>query len=226
MPQIQYPFIDIAVHPAVRARFAAGEAVALFSRDMTQVLWANGEGAKLFGYSDIYDLLDDGPDRSGVAFRQLAATARQLEEVGDRRSLMMRVTAGFVSQVVSAEVTLVEIRSGEIVVIFSAVVAANSTFQARVAALLKGFDDPDTHMAVVDDQGTVLAASPGFDALGIAPETSRSLIAAVSRGGENLIKRSTCCFVSKPCSAAWIRRRMWPSRWLPLRRMHFPLLTL
>lgn len=189
MPQIQYPFIDIAVHPAVRTKFAAGEAIAIFSQDMAQVLWANGEGAKLFGYSNIYDLLDNGPDRAGVAFRQLAATARQLETVGDRRGLMMRVSTGFVSQAVSAAVTLVEIRRGEIVVIFSAPVAANSTLDARIAAMLKGFDDPDTHMAVVDDQGAVLASSPGFEALGILPETSRGLIAAIARNDEGLIKR-------------------------------------
>src|ERR1700755_1200405 len=103
MPQIQYPFIDIAVHPAIRGKFAAGEAIALFSSDMKQVLWANGEGAKLLGYSAIYDLLDDGADRSGVAFRQLAATARQLETIGDRRGLMMRISTGFSSQAGSAE---------------------------------------------------------------------------------------------------------------------------
>ena len=189
MPQIQYPFIDIAVHPAVRGKFAAGEAIAIFSREMTQVLWANGEGAKLFGYDSIYDFLDNGPDRAGVAFRQLAATARQLETVGDRRSLMMRVSTGFVSQAVAAEVTLVEVRRDETVVIFSAPVAANSTPKARIASMLKGFDDPDTHMAVIDDHGTVLAASPGFEALGILPETARTLIAAVVRTSEGLIKR-------------------------------------
>ena len=124
MPQFQYPFIDIAVHPAVRARFAAGEAIVLFSRDMTRVLWANGEGARLFGHADIYDLLDNGLEQAGVAFRQLAATVRQLEVVGDRRGLMMRIGSGFVSQAISAEVSLVELRPGDIVVIFSAPIAA------------------------------------------------------------------------------------------------------
>ena len=54
MPQVHYPFIDIAVHPAVRAHFAAGDAVVLFSRDLGDVLWANGDGARLFGHREIY----------------------------------------------------------------------------------------------------------------------------------------------------------------------------
>lgn len=189
MPQVQYPFIDIAVHPAIRGKFAAGDAIALFSRDMAQVLWANGEGAKLFGYANIYDLIDNGPDQTGVAFRQLAATARQLETVGDRRGLMMRVSAGFSSRTIAAAVSLVEIRRDETVVIFSAPVAANANPAACIAAMLKGFDDPDTHMAVVDDHGMVLDASRGYAALGILPETVRTLVTAVARSNEGLIKR-------------------------------------
>jgi PAS domain S-box-containing protein len=190
MPHIQYPFIDIAVHPAVRTRFAAGEAIALFSRDMTHILWANGEGARFFGFSSIYDLLDNGPDARSVSFRQLSATAQQLRQTGDRRGLTMRVGSGFSSQAMQAEVSLLEIRAGEAVVMFAAPVAANAErSEARIAAMLKGFDDPDTHMAVVDDQGAVLAASPGFNALGIQAETTRALIGAAARTADGLIKR-------------------------------------
>src|SRR6218665_2186066 len=97
MPQVHYPFIDIAVHPAVRTHFAAGNAVVLFSRDMRDVLWANGEGARLFGHREIYDLIETGPERGGVAFRQLAAAAAQLALPGDKRGFVMRITSGFKS---------------------------------------------------------------------------------------------------------------------------------
>ncbi len=63
MSSVQYPFIDIAVHERIRAHFAAGKALVLFSADMTEVLWANGRGARLFGRSSIYDLIDQGPNR-------------------------------------------------------------------------------------------------------------------------------------------------------------------
>ncbi|MBL0371708.1 PAS domain S-box protein [Rhizobium sp. KVB221] len=189
MPQVQYPFIDIAVHPSVRARLAAGDAIVLFSRSMDQVLWANGEGAAFFGFGDIYGLMDDGPNRGSVAFRQLTAAASQLREVGDTRGLTIRTSSGFQSAAVSATASLVEIRKDEIVVIFTAPVAANAQDPAaRIAAMLRGFDDPDTHMAVLDGEGTVLDASAGFSAIGIAPETTRGLIAALAHT-DGLIKR-------------------------------------
>lgn len=95
MPAFQYPFIDIAVHERVRGHFAAGEAAVLFSPDMDMALWANGRGADLFGFSSIYDFLDQGPVRSDVTFRQAEAAALQLARPGDRRELTIRITAGF-----------------------------------------------------------------------------------------------------------------------------------
>ncbi len=77
MSAVQYPFIDIAVHERVRDRFAAGEAIVLFSPDMKNPLWANGRGADLFGFGFIYDFLDQGPNHVDIAFRQIEAAARR-----------------------------------------------------------------------------------------------------------------------------------------------------
>jgi PAS domain S-box-containing protein len=185
MPQVHYPFIDVAVHPAIRQRFAAGDAVVLFSRDMDDVLWANGEGARLFGHPAIYDLIERGPERGGVAFRQLAAASAQLAVVGDQRRFIMRTTSGFKSTAVQAEVGLLTVGHEE-TVLFSAP-AANAN--AGLAALLSGFDDPDTHMALLSADGEVLAASDGYAHVGVMPDTARALIAAASRSVDGLVKR-------------------------------------
>jgi hypothetical protein len=186
MPQVQYPFIDVAVHPAVRARFAAGEAIVLFSRDMKDVLWANGEGARLFGHRAIYDLIESGPDRGGVAYRQLAATAAQLVAVGDKRGFVMRIASGFSTAAMQAEVNLVAI-GDQPLVMFSSPVSGGTA--QHLKGMLQGFDDPDTHMAVLDRDGAVLAASPGFGSIGIMQDTARALIAAAGRSADGLIKR-------------------------------------
>ena len=183
----QYPFIDVAVHERVRLPFARGEAVVLFSKDMARVLWSNGRGATLFGQDNIYDFLDAGPDRADVAFRQLAATARQTQAPGERRSFLMRIGSGFRSVPVNATVENVTIRPGEEAILFSAPVSAGQ--QDAAAAMLTGFDDPDTHMAVLDGEGTVIAASEGFDSLAINPQTRRSLVEAAGRSAERLVKR-------------------------------------
>ena len=186
MPQVHYPFIDIAVHPAVRTHFAAGDAVVLFSRDMRDVLWANGEGARLFGHREIYDLLETGPERGGVAFRQLAAAAAQLSLPGDKRGFMMRITSGFKSTAVQAAVDLIVVGRDN-AVMFSATPASGS--KTGLSALLSGFDDDDTHMAVLGGDGDVLASSAGFSHLGVTPDTARALISAAARSGEGLVKR-------------------------------------
>ena len=183
----QYPFIDVAVHERVRLPFARGEAVVLFSKDMARVLWSNGRGAALFGQDNIYDFLDTGPDRADVAFRQLAATARQAQAPGERRSFLMRIGSGFRSVPVNATVENVTIRPGEEAILFSAPIAGDR--QDAAAAMLTGFDDPDTHMAVLDGEGTVIAASEGFDSLAINAQTRRSLVEAAGRSTERLVKR-------------------------------------
>lgn len=185
----QYPFIDVAVHERVRLPFARGEAVVLFSRDMARVLWSNGRGAALFGQDNIYDLLDVGPDRADVAFRQLAATARQVQAPGERRSFLMRIGSGFRSIPVNATVEAITIRPGDEAILFSAPVAGRQDDKEAARAMLAGFDDPDTHMAVLDGEGTVIAASDGFEGLSISGETRHALVEAAGRSAERLVKR-------------------------------------
>jgi PAS domain S-box-containing protein len=186
----QYPFIDVAVHERVRLPFARGEAVVLFSQDLDRVLWSNGRGATLFGHDNVYDLLDAGPERTDVAFRQLIATGRQVRTPGERRTLLMRIGSGFRSATVTATVEGITLRPGENAILFSAPVSDTRQSAAEAAAaMIAGLDDPDTHMAVLDGDGAVIAASEKFEALAISPETRRTLVEATGRSADHLVKR-------------------------------------
>ena len=186
----QYPFIDVAVHERVRQPFARGEAVVLFSKDMARVLWSNGRGAALFGHDNIYDFLDAGPDPTDVAFRQLAATARQARAPGEHRSFLMRIGSGFRSVPATATVETVVIRPGDEAILFSVPVGTGrQSPQEAAKAMLAGFDDPDTHMAVLDGAGEVIAASEGFAGLAISPQPRLALVEAAGRSAERLVKR-------------------------------------
>ncbi|TCR91180.1 ATP-binding protein [Rhizobium sp. BK376] len=190
MPAIQYPFIDIAVHPRVRERFARGEAMVLFSTGLDRVLWANGAGADLFGYSAIYDFLEQGARPGDVSFRQIAATAHQLASVGDNRNFLIRMASGFRRTVVNAAVEMIRVQSGEDAVLFSAPVSTQPLSAAESARrMLDGFDDADTHMAVIGREGDVIAASSHFKALDITPQTARMLINMAGAQPDRLIKR-------------------------------------
>ncbi len=190
MPAKSYPFIDIAVHERVREHFARGDAAVLFSPDMSQVLWSNGEGAFLFGLPSIYDFIDSGANRNDAAYRQMEAAARQLKRSGDSRTFLMRIASGFQRASVSASVEMITVRPGETAILLAAPRNGKPlAIQDRAARMISGFDDPDTHMAVLDGDGAVLAASSGFKALSMTPQTCRSLVTAVARDSDWLLKR-------------------------------------
>ncbi|MBY5745003.1 PAS domain S-box protein [Rhizobium leguminosarum] len=190
MPAVQYPFIDIAVHARVRERFSRGEAMVLFSADLARLLWANGAGAELFGHSAVYDLLDQGVDRTDITFRQLETAARQLTDIGDSRSLMIRVAKGFQRAQVQAAAELIRLSQGEKAILFSVPISAKPLAAgASAAQMLQGLDDPDTHMAVIGANGEVIAASPGFASLGISEQTAKTLINLAGAHPDRLVKR-------------------------------------
>ncbi|MEN9894987.1 MAG: hypothetical protein RIR97_839, partial [Pseudomonadota bacterium] len=190
MPPNQYPFIDIAVHDQVRTRFAAGDALVLFSDDMTQVLWANGTGCKLFNHDFIYDFLVEGLPTSDVTARQMKTTADQLRETGDKRSFVMRVTTDFQRITIQAQLELITDRAGHRVILFSAATNDHALpVSERAEKMLSGFDDPDTHMAVLGANGSILAASADFSKLGMTAETLEALVRIVTSDADQLVKR-------------------------------------
>lgn len=191
MPAIQYPFIDIAVHARVRERFARGEAMVLFSADMERVLWANGAGAELFGHDAIYDFLDQGVDRADVSFRQIETAVRQLASVSDgRRTFLIRVTSGFQRVTVPASVEVIRVHPGEDAILFSAPVSSKPLAIEKCAErMLQGFDDPDTHMAVIGADGEILASSARFASLGITQQTAKMLVTMAAAHPDRLVKR-------------------------------------
>ncbi|TIW85373.1 MAG: hypothetical protein E5V51_16375, partial [Mesorhizobium sp.] len=71
----EYSFLDVAVLDAVRQRFAAGDAIAILSVDLEQVIWANGPGAAMFGYPDIEAIIGASARLPLVARRQIMATS-------------------------------------------------------------------------------------------------------------------------------------------------------
>ncbi|MBB3656308.1 PAS domain S-box-containing protein [Rhizobium sp. BK650] len=162
----------------------------LFSSDLSRLLWANGAGAELFGHAAVYDLLDQGVSHADITFRQLEAAARQLGEIGDQKTFVIRIAKGFQRVQTQASSELIRLASGERAILFSVPVSARPlTEGARAAQMLQGLDDPDTHMAVIGAEGEVIAASPGFASLGIAQQVTRTLIALAGAHPDRLVKR-------------------------------------
>ncbi|MGF9562800.1 ATP-binding protein [Neorhizobium sp. BT27B] len=189
MSAVQYPFIDIAVHPRIRARLSGGEAIVIFSPDMKHALWANGRGAELFGHESIYDFLDHGTAPIDVSFRQADAAARGLKNDGDSRSFIMRVTNGFQRTAVQATCELMTIGHDRAIMIAAPTADETMSVAQCAARMIEGFDDTDTHRAVLDQNGAILAASPRFASLDLTPHTARMLVNMAAVHNEGLVKR-------------------------------------
>lgn len=189
MSDVQYPFIDVAVHERVSEAFAAGMAVVLFSADLRSVSWANGRGAALFGFGSIYDFLDQGLDRGELMFRQVEPIARSLQSIGDRRTFTIRIASGFLRVAVQARCEMIRVQNKPCILLSVPVDNQNLSLKECAARLIEGFDDPETHMAVLDAEGNILAASGQFSALSISIQTTRMLVSMVGNDRHRLIKR-------------------------------------
>ncbi len=189
MSDVQYPFIDVAVHERVSEAFAAGMAVVLFSADLRSVSWANGRGAALFGFGSIYDFLDQGLDRGELMFRQVEPIARSLQSIGDRRTFTIRIASGFLRVAVQARCEMIRVQNKSCILLSVPIDNQKLSLKECAARLIEGFDDPETHMAVLDAEGNILAASGQFSALSISIQTTRMLVSMVGNDRHRLIKR-------------------------------------
>jgi PAS domain S-box-containing protein len=190
MPSATYSFIDIAVLDDVRQRFAAGDALAILSTDLGDVIWANGPGAAVFGYPDIEAIIGASTRLSLVARRQIMATAGY-PDIGRDKGLVVRLATGMTSRAVSFLASAITLPDGEPAILL-AVPAARGTAhseQELAERVIGGFNEPGHFAAFVDGNGAVTAAAEGFGELDIAADTLAGLVAEVRSDADRLVKR-------------------------------------
>ncbi|MEO3386435.1 PAS domain S-box protein [Mesorhizobium sp. CAU 1741] len=185
-----YSFIDIAVLEDVRARFAAGDALAILTIDLDEVIWANGAGAMLFGHSDIEAVMGASPGLGFTARRQIAATPGFPRRVSNR-TILVRLARGMSSQAVPFAVSSITMPDGEPAILLAAGAQSpgSSDGNAVAARIIEGFREAGYFAALLDAQAQVGAASAGFADLGIEDETLRRLVDEVGRSNDRLVKR-------------------------------------
>lgn len=192
MPTGQYPFIDIAVHDKVRNRFASGDAVVVLSETLDDILWVNGAGASLFGHAGLYEFMDEGLNRSATSFRQIEAAARNIRNGASAttQTFAMRTGSGFRRPALSATMERIVLSDGNQALL---VAVDNSepvkTLPDRAACILDGFEETDTHAAVLDASGAIVDATSSFDRLQMDPAERARIVGNVSRPAVRLAKR-------------------------------------
>ncbi|BCG75693.1 ATPase [Mesorhizobium sp. 113-1-2] len=186
----EYSFLDVAVLDAVRQRFAAGDAIAILSVDLEQVIWANGPGAALFGYPDIEAIIGASAQLPLIARRQIMATSG-FPEIGSDRGITVRLATGMTSRTIGFQASAVTLPDGEKAIMLA--VPATQTGSRSAAEIasraISGFTEDGHFIAFIDAGGNVEAASDGFSKLGIQPATLAALVADVAAEDERIVKR-------------------------------------
>lgn len=190
MPSASYSFIDVAILDEIRQRFAAGDALIILTRDLDQVIWTNGPGAALLGYSNIETALDEEPGLSIAARRQIMATSG-FPHIGRDRSLLVRLASGMTSRAVSFLASALTLPDGEDAILLAVAAAQGGARGENEIAkrAIGGLDGHGQFAAFIGEDGAIEAASEGFEALGIAPQTLSELTAEVGMARDRVVKR-------------------------------------
>src|SRR5882757_3249749 len=112
MPSGQYSYIDIAALDLVRQRFAGGDAMAILTPGLDEVIWANGPGAELFGFSDIESIIGSEPRMGFAAKRQVMATSGY-PRIGKDRAITVRLASGMTSRAIAFVASEIALPDGE-----------------------------------------------------------------------------------------------------------------
>lgn len=190
MPSESYSFLDVTVLDEVRKRFAAGDALAILSTDMEEVIWANGPGAALFGYSDIESMVGASPHLPPVAKRHILA-AKGFPDIGADHPITVRLAGGIMSRTVGFMASAMTLPDGEKAILLAvpAAQAGSSGAPDITRRALSGFTQKGQFLAFVDGNGDIEAASAGFEALAIPRATLAKLVAEVAYQSDRIVKR-------------------------------------
>lgn len=186
MAQASYSFLDVAALDEVRERFAAGDALVMLSADLSEVIWANGPGAALFGQREVEAIFGAEAPLGAAARRQIAAL-RGFPAIGRDRPLLVRITLGISSEAQRFLASAVTLPDGEAAILLAQPVAEGMQEKA-LASAIGGFSESGHFIAFVGAEGQVEAASPAFERLGLTTEA----LAEVARGatdGNRIAKR-------------------------------------
>ncbi|MCO4318715.1 PAS domain S-box protein [Phyllobacterium sp. 21LDTY02-6] len=184
-----YPFIDIAVLDEIRERFANGDALIVFSPDLANVIWANGEGAAALGYSSVDDVLGSETVLGVQARRQLMALDN-FPAIGHGRTVSLRLDFGLSSRMHTFQASDLTLPRGESAILLSIAKGQRDASMAQNASLaIRGFGDETTHAAMIDGQGIVLASTRQFARLGFSDKSLADLVREVRLERNRLVKR-------------------------------------
>lgn len=177
-----YPFIDIAALDSIREGFAKGDAQLVLTHDLSAVLWVNGPGARLFGFDRVEDMIGGGLDLPIATRRQIASSNSNAE--GETRTVSVRLGGGLRSDLTRFSVSHITLPDG----VSGQLLTADGK-DTKAEDIISGLSDDSTHIALIDANSRVIAASPRFAALDISSTTLEDLVIEAADATDRIVKR-------------------------------------
>ncbi|MBS9719440.1 PAS domain S-box protein [Tianweitania sp. BSSL-BM11] len=184
-----YSFIDVVALEPVRGGFAAGEALVIFSRSMEEIIWTNGPGAAALGFSGIEAAIGADNPLPALARRQIAATPGY-PQIGRNKAVSIRLGGLLTTRLTQLMISEVTLPDGEQALLVAFPEGfGRSGGGASLQRAVSGFGTQGQFVAMLDADGAVLAATPGFERAGIAQDALAELAAAANGSPPHVAKK-------------------------------------
>jgi len=190
MHEQDHSYLDLSVLPELRNSILSPDAVVLFRKDLLGIIWANANGARLFGGRGVVDLLNAKLSEDQSIVRQLRNIVSQLHK-NEPIKRGFRINQGAKSALLQFQIKRVELPENDFAFMVTNLADAddsrneNDLADMAVDALL-GFADA---AAILDDFGIPISASKEFSDLGPDDNTLFDLIKELRGEDDRLIKR-------------------------------------
>lgn len=182
--QGRYPFIDIVALGKIRSGFARANAQALFSADLHSLIWINASGAALFGIADIYSADEATDILNATSQRQITSQLSSMLP-DENRTISLRLG----SKLQQFQISHLSLPDGAKAVLLE----SNQQFEHAPTLtdhpVLRGLDSANSHAALLDANGNIIASTKSFSKAGIAPSTLTDLTIEVADAADHMLKR-------------------------------------
>ncbi len=190
MAQVQYPYLDLTVLPDIRPHVISASAAVLFDADLSQVLWANGEGANYIGSPAIRQALEGRLSINPAMLRQIKTAADRLGSSGDATAIM-RVRRGFKTRLINFTISRTTLPGGEqaYLLLTERLHGRRHSKADMVDAVVNCLDGYSHASAVLDANGGVIASSEHFETLGVSTDDLTQMAHKANTEEDRLVKR-------------------------------------
>ncbi|MEE9374703.1 MAG: hypothetical protein V3V04_00040, partial [Rhizobiaceae bacterium] len=187
---MNYPYLDLTVLAQIRPHLLAPYGAVLFDTDLKQILWVNGEGAKLVGSSRVRRALEEPVSPNRAMMRQITTAVGKLSSHEDAHAVM-RISQGFQSQLIGFSVRLISLPQGEkaVLMLTENLHDRRHSKEKMAQATVEGLDGYSHASAILDEQGVIIAASEHFRTLAVSNSNLKALTNEVAVEEDRLVKR-------------------------------------